>query len=128
MDPNLKLSAFDGDLLYNDSQYKRLIGRLLYLTISKPDICFAINKLNQFMAAPRTTHLDSVHHLLRYLKSTLGQGILFSATSNLQLKVYVDVDWGSCMDSRKSATGFCVFLGDSLIYRKSKKQSIISKF
>lgn len=86
MVPNLKLSASDGDPLPNDSQYRRLIGRLLYLTISRPDICYAIKKLSQFVSAPCTTHLDAVHHLPRYLKSNPCQGILFSVDSKLHLK------------------------------------------
>lgn len=59
MDPNLKLSSMDGELLSDVAQYRRIIGRLLYLTISRPDISFAVNKLSQYMAAPRTSHLDA---------------------------------------------------------------------
>lgn len=96
MDPNLKLSSMDGEFLSDASQYRRIIGRLLYLTISRPDISFAVNKLSQCMAAPRTSHLDATHHLLRYLKSTPGNGLLFPANSSLSLKVYADSDWGNC--------------------------------
>lgn len=127
MDPNLKLSALDGDPLLDSGQYRRLIGRLLYLTISRPDISFAVNKLSQYMSAPRTSHLDAVHHLLRYLKSTPGTGLLFSATSALSLKAYADSDWGNCPDTRRSTTGQCVFLGESLISWKSKKQHVVSR-
>ena len=68
MDPNLKLSSTDGEPLQDISQYRRLVGRLLYLTISRPDIAFAVNKLSQFVSSPQTTHLQAVTHLLRYLK------------------------------------------------------------
>ena len=127
MDPNLKLTATDGDPLPDSSQYRRLIGRLLYLTISRPDITFAVNKLSQFMSNPLTPHLSVVHHLLRYLKSTPGQGILFSSKSSIRLQGYADADWGTCPDSRKSISGFCMFLGDSLISWKSKKQSTVAR-
>ena len=100
MDLNLKLNASDGDLLADDSQYCRLIGRLLHLTISRPDISFAVNKLSQYMSKPWMPHLDALHHLLRYLKSTPGQGILFSAHSSLSLKAYTDANWGSYIDTR----------------------------
>ena len=100
MESNLKLTASDGDPLTDDSRYRRIIGRLLYLTISRPDISFAINKLSQYMSKPRVPHLDALHHLLRYLKSTPGQGILFSAHSSLSLKAYTDANWGSYIDTR----------------------------
>ena len=127
MDPNLKLNATDSELLTDDSLYRRLIGRLLYLTISRPDVSFAVNKLSQYMSKPRTPHLDALHHLLRYLKATPGQGLLFAADSSLSLKAYADVDWGSCLDTRRSTTGHCVFLGNSLISWKSKKQHTVSR-
>ena len=127
MDTNLKLNFTDGEALTDISQYRRLIGRLLYLlTISRPDICLAVNKLSQFLSCPRTPHLDALHHLLRYLKAAPGQGILFSATSSLSLKAYTDVDSGSCLDMRRSTTGHYMFLGDSLVFWKSKRQQTVS--
>ena len=86
MDPCLKLNATDGEALPDSRQYRRLIGRLLYLTISGPDICFVVNKLSQYMSSPRTPHLEALHHLLRYLKSSPGQGLLFSSSSSLLLR------------------------------------------
>ncbi|XP_024024810.1 uncharacterized protein LOC112092560 [Morus notabilis] len=127
MDPKLQLNATDGDLLPEASQYRRLIGRLLYLTLSRPGISYAVHKLSQFMAAPRLPHLQVVHYLLRYLKSRPGQGLFFNSTSSLQLRAFSDADWAACSDSRKSVTGFCVFLGESLISWKAKKQSTVSR-
>lgn len=127
MDTRVVLSSSDGDLLPDASPYRRLIGRLLYLTISRPDITFAVHKLSQFVAHPRSTHLTAVHHLLKFLKASPGQGIFFSANSKLHLKAFSDADWGSCPDTRRSVTGFCIFLGDSLVSWKAKKQSITSR-
>ena len=115
MDPKVRLNASDGDLLSNPSSYKCLIGRLLYLTLSRLDITFIVHQLSQFYAKPRLPHLHAAHHLLRYLKTRPGQGLFFSIASSLQLKAFIDADWGSCVDSIWSITGFCVFLGDSLI-------------
>ena len=86
-----------------------------------------MNKLSQFISKPTTIHLDALHHLLRYLKATPGQGLLFSRTKTLKLTAYCDADWGNCVDTRKSTTEFCVFLGDSLISWKSKKQMTVSR-
>lgn len=113
----------NGVLLNTDEAtvYRRLVGRLLYLQIYRPDICFAVHKLSQFLQAPTSSHLDAIHHLLRYLEGSPSQGILLKPVSSFQLKAFVDADWGSCLDTRRSVTGFCLFLGDTLIYWKSKK-------
>jgi len=65
--------------------------------------------------------------LLRYLKHTPGQGILFKSASDCNVHAYVDADWGSCMDTRRSTTGFCIFLGNSLVSWKAKRQRTVSK-
>ncbi|PON75489.1 hypothetical protein PanWU01x14_041140, partial [Parasponia andersonii] len=99
MDPKLKLSATDGDLLPDASTYRRLIGRLLSLTLPCPDITFVVHKLSQFLSRPCLPHLLVAHHLLRYLKY-----LLVEAYFSLQVKAFSDVDWGSCPDTRKSVT------------------------
>ena len=70
MDPNCKLNSVDGEPLSDVTLYRRLIGRLMYLTISRPDITYAVHKLSQFMSKPRTPHLHVVHHVIQYLKGT----------------------------------------------------------
>ncbi|XP_068645225.1 uncharacterized mitochondrial protein AtMg00810-like [Aristolochia californica] len=106
MDPKLHLTTTDGDLL--------------------PDITFAVHKLTQFVAQPCLPYLQAVHHLLRYPKTSPGQGLLFSSTPSLQVRAYSDVDWGSCLDSRRSTTCFCIFIGGSLVSWKAKKQTTVS--
>ena len=92
MDPNLKLNQADGEPLSGVTQYLSLIGRLSYLTVTRPGIAYTVNKLSQYVSKPHTTHLPVVHHFLRYLKATLGQGLYFQAQSNLTLTAYVDAD------------------------------------
>lgn len=123
MTPGLRLSGLSGDLLGSEeaSSYSQLIGRLLYLQISRPNISFALHKLSQFFSQPQTAHLNAAYHVLRHLKGSAGQGILFHAAKDFQLKAFVDSDWGGCLDSRRSVTGFCIFLGNTMVSWKTKK-------
>lgn len=126
IDQNLALRRDAGVELKDASQYRRLIGRLIYLTITRPDLVYAVHILSQFMDKPRQPHLDAAHKVLRYLKQTPGQGILLPSTGQLKLKAYYDADWARCKDTRRSTTGYCIFLGDAPISWKSKKQGTVS--
>uniref|UniRef100_A0A803P3R9 Integrase catalytic domain-containing protein n=1 Tax=Cannabis sativa TaxID=3483 RepID=A0A803P3R9_CANSA len=127
MDPRQRFDDVEGEVLDNSSQYRQVIGRLLYLTLSRPDITFAVNTLSQFMSRPRTTHLIALHHLLRYLKGSPGQDIFYSTASSLHLRGFSDSDWATCPTTRRSITGFYIFIGDCLISWKTKKQATVSK-
>lgn len=122
-----KFSKDSGPPLEDPLQYRRLIGRLLYLTTTRPNISFAVQQLSQFLGRPTNFHLAAAGRILRYIKKNPGQGLFFPAHSNLQLKAFSDSDWASCTDTRRSVTGFCVFLGDALISWKSKKQHTVSR-
>ncbi|KAL0353420.1 UNVERIFIED_CONTAM: Retrovirus-related Pol polyprotein from transposon RE2 [Sesamum angustifolium] len=125
--PGLKLSADDGTLLFDPGPFRRLVGRLLYLGFTRPDISFATQQLSQFLQHPRSSHWDAALHVLRYLKGTSSLGLFFSAQNSLQPTVYTDASWTSCPESRRSITGFCIFLGSSLVSWKTKKQSPVSR-
>ncbi|MCH79569.1 hypothetical protein A2U01_0000320 [Trifolium medium] len=127
MQPQLQLHKSSGTPITDPTTYRRLIGRLLYLTHSRPEISYAVSKLNQFLDSPTDTHMLAGLHVLKYLKNNPGQGLFFSASSPLTLKGYSDSDWGACPDTRRSTTGFCFFIGTSLISWKSKKQSVVSR-
>lgn len=127
MNPKVCLTASDEHLLPEQSRYRRLIGRLLYLTISRTYISYVVNLLNQFASKPCVSHLQAAYHLLLYLNHTPGQGLFFAASSSMQLRAFSDADWASCNDIRKSNSGFCIFHGDSLVSWKSKKQNSIAR-
>ena len=126
MDPSVKLSIDVGELLEDAEQYRRLVGKLLYLTFTRPDITFAVHKLCQFTSTPRRPHLQAAYKILHYLKGTVGQGLFYSAVSDLKLSAFADADWGSCPDSRRSVTGYCMFVGSALIAWRSTKQDVVS--
>lgn len=127
MDPSVHLRKESGTLLPSAKPYRELIGRLLYLTITRPDITFAVNYLSQFLSCPTDVHLQAAHRVLRYLKGNPGQGLFYSVDSEICLNAFADADWATCPDSRRSISGFCVYLGRSLINWKSKKQQTVSR-
>lgn len=127
MEQNHGLSADIGEVYSNPSQYRRLVGRLIYLTITRPEITYSIHILSQFMQEPRQTHWDAAMRVLRYLKSSPGQGLLLSRNSNLQLTGYCDSDYATCPTTRRSISGYLMQLGTSSISWKTKKQTTVSR-
>ncbi|GJW63069.1 retrovirus-related pol polyprotein from transposon TNT 1-94 [Tanacetum coccineum] len=103
MDPNLKLQAEMGSPLQDPEVYRRYIGKLIYLTITRPDICYTMQLLNQFMQTPTSVHMQVVKHLLRYLLNSPGQGILLTHHSKAHLTASCDSDWPVGVVSRSSA-------------------------
>jgi hypothetical protein len=111
METNMKLSRSSGVLLADPTSYKRLVGRLLYLTITRPDISYSVKLLSQFMDSPWQPHMDAATRVLRYLKSSLEQGLFYSASSVPHIKAFCDSDWAGCPDTKRSVNGFCIFFG-----------------
>lgn len=106
--------------------YLRLVGRLLYLCHTRPDIVYAVSVVSRYMHDPRSGHLDAVYHILRYLKGSPGKGIWSKKNGHLNADGYSDADWVSCLDDRRSTSGYCVFVGGNLVSWRSKKQSVVS--
>ena len=92
MEQSVRLSNSNGDGVSDHSLYRRLVGKLLYLTLTRHDKSFSVHKLSQFMSAPKMPHLQAAYKILKYLKKTLGQGLFLSVESSLQLKFYCDAD------------------------------------
>ncbi|XP_042952304.1 uncharacterized mitochondrial protein AtMg00240-like [Carya illinoinensis] len=116
MDTHSKLSKDDGELLQDGTSYGRLIGKLLYLTTQdRPDITFSVHHSSQFLDQPQVPHMQAALRVLKYIKKAPGQELFFSASSSIHIKAFADLDWASCPDPRRSVSGFCVFIGDSLV-------------
>jgi hypothetical protein len=124
---NNRLNTHDGKPLPDATLYRQLVGSLVYLTVTRPDISYAVHIVSQFMAALRSLHYAAVLRILRYLKGTLFHGFHFSSQSSLTLQVYSDADWAGDPTDRRSTTGYCFLLGDSLISWRSKKQSVVTR-
>ena len=124
---HLKLSAIEGPLFHNPTLYRSLVGKLNFLTNTRPDLAYSVQTLSQFLQAPKISHFSALQHVLHYVHNTSSQGILLKASDKLLLQAFSDSDWGACIDTRRSITGYILLLGNSPISWKSKKQSTISR-
>ena len=113
--------------MFNPSLYRRLVGSLVYLTVTRPDISYAIHQVSQYLSAPRSTYYAAVLRILRYLKGTLFHGLFYSAQSPLVLRAFSDADWVGDPTDRRSTTSYCFLLGFSLISWRSKKQTHVTR-
>lgn len=100
--------------------------KLIYLTLTRPDICFAVNQVSQHMQKPTVYHWMMVDRILRYLKGTSGQGIWMGCNASSGIVGYCDADWAGDRGDRRSTTGYCTFVGGNLVTWKSKKQKVAS--
>jgi hypothetical protein len=127
VDTKAKLSASDGAPVADASAYRSLAGALQYLTLTRPDLAYAVPQVCLFMHDPRESHLAFLKRILRYVKGTLSFGLRIGTGPVDSLMAYSDADWAGCPDSRRSTSGYCVFLGDTLISWSSKRQTTVSR-
>ncbi|XP_071738734.1 uncharacterized mitochondrial protein AtMg00810-like [Rutidosis leptorrhynchoides] len=127
MIPNVKLKADDGEELINPEKYRRIVGKLNYLTLTRPDIAFPVSVVSQFLSSPRTSHWNAVTHILKYLKGTPGRGILYQNHGHHTIEGFSDADYNGDPTTKRSTTGYCVFVGGNLVSWKSKKQNVVSR-
>ncbi|XP_020211192.1 uncharacterized protein LOC109796007 [Cajanus cajan] len=123
----LKLQANGSAAVTDPTFYRSIVGGLQYITITRPELSFSINRVCQFMHNPQEHHWKAVKRILRYLQGTVHYGLHLKKSSQLNLTAYSDSDWGSDLDDRKSTTGFCVYLGQNLVSWCSRKQQAVSR-
>ena len=126
IDKNHRLCAESGDPVDREA-YQRLVGRLIYLCHTRPDISYAVSVVSRYMHDPRTGHMEAVYRILRYLKNSPGRGLWFKPNQHLNVEGYCDADWASSLDDRRSTSGYCIFVGGNLVSWRSKKQEVVAR-
>ncbi|KAL0641288.1 hypothetical protein Bca4012_103020 [Brassica carinata] len=112
---------------YQDPKlYRKLVGKLIYLTITRPDICFAVNQVSQHMQVSKEHHWRMVERILMYLNGSPDQGVWMGCNGSSEVVGYCDADWAGDRTDRRSTTGYCTFIGGNLVTWKSKKQKVVS--
>ena len=118
---NHMLGEHPNQILIDKCRYQRLVGKIIYLSHTRPDIVYAVSVVNQFMHCPSEDHMNAVTQILRYLKGTSWKGIMFSKNGPLKITGYADVDWAGNISDRKSTSNYFTFVGGNLITWRSKK-------
>jgi len=126
LEQNAKLSADEGELVEDTIMYRRIVGSLIYMTITRLDLSYVVGVVSQFMQTPRKPHLDVVRRILRYIKHTLQCGIFYEAKSQLQVHGYMDANWVGNVSDRRSTNGFMFSFGSDAISWSSKKQPTVA--
>jgi hypothetical protein len=121
-----KLSKDDISPDVDQRTYRSMIGSLLYITTSHPNIIQVVGMVGHYQYAPKQSHLVVVARIFKYLKGEMNYGLWYPRNQNFQLTAYLDVDWENCVNKRKSTNGGAFFLGDSLVAWISKKHGFIS--
>ncbi|XP_051190199.1 uncharacterized mitochondrial protein AtMg00810-like [Lolium perenne] len=129
VDTKAKLSASDGSLASDAPFYRSIVGALQYLTLTRPELQYTVQQVCLHMHAPRDAHWAALKRILRYVCGTIGYGLSLHASpsTSTDLVAYSDADWVECPDMRRSTSGYCVYLGSSLVSWSSKRQPTVSR-
>lgn len=122
-----KLTLASGTTMLDPTEYRKVVGSLQYLSLTRPDISYAVNRLSQFMHQPTSEHWLAVKRLLRYLAGTASHGIFFHRNNNNSLHAFSDADWAGDMDNYVSTHANIVYIGKNLVSWSSKKQKGVAR-
>lgn len=124
-----RLTRESGDCLNEEEsfQYRSTVGALQYLTLTRPDLSFAVNKVCQYLSRPTDVHWEAVKRILRFVKGTVSTGLTLRRSPSTLISIYTDADWAGCIDDRRSTGGFAVFFGPNLISWSARKQPTVSR-
>ena len=121
MDSTKKIGTEKNNAPVDRGRYQRLVGRLIYLSHTRPNIGFFISVVSQFMNNPTKEHMEAVNRILRYLKMTPGKGLLYKKNDTRDVEIFSDADWAGDMLDRRSTSGYCSYVWGNLVTWRSKK-------
>ncbi|CAH9070189.1 unnamed protein product [Cuscuta europaea] len=127
IDPSQKLGDIKEGNPVDIHQYQRLVGKLIYLAHTRPDIAFAVSMVSQFMHHPLQEHLDATYMILRYLKSCPGKGLFFKKGNNRTIEAFTDADYAGSISDRRFTSGYCTYVWGNLVTWRSKKQNVVAR-
>lgn len=127
MDSTIKLGVNPDSAPVDKGRYQRLVGKLIYVSHTRPNINFSISVVSQFMNNPSEEHMEDVFQILMYLNMTPGKGLYFKKTSNRDVEIFYDADWAGSVFDRRSTSGYCTYVWGNLVTWRSKKQSVVSR-
>ncbi|KAK3041993.1 hypothetical protein RJ639_002301 [Escallonia herrerae] len=127
MDPFNKVGLKKDSATVDKGRYQRLVGKLIYLSHTRPDISFAVSTVSQFMNNPTKEHQEAVFRILRYLKMTPGRGLFFKKGVSRSVEIFSDADWAGSLSDRRSTSGYCTYIWGNLVTWRSKKQSVVAR-
>ncbi|XP_042023168.1 secreted RxLR effector protein 161-like [Salvia splendens] len=123
---NHGLQIREGARQADRGRYRRLVGKLIYLSHTRPDIAYAVGVVSQFMHAPQEEHWEAVLRIVRYLKGTAKHGLMFAKHGHMEIHGFTDADWAGNPNDRKSTAGYFTFVGGNLVTWRSKKQKVVA--
>ncbi|XP_024962038.1 uncharacterized protein LOC112502379 [Cynara cardunculus var. scolymus] len=123
---NQKLYMEEKADLADKGIYQQMVGKLIYLSHTRPDIAYAIGVVSQFMHQPQKAHMEAVLRIIRYIKGTAGHGVLFKPNGHLETQLYTDADWAGDKGNRRSIAGYFTLVGGNLVTWRSKKQKVVA--
>jgi histone deacetylase 1/2 len=130
MASSTKLTKFGSNYVSDPNFFRSIVGGLQYVTITRPEISYSVNKVCQFLSSPLEEHWKAVKRILRYLQGTLHHGLLIkpaSTSEHMSLVGFCDADWASDPDDRRSTSGACIYFGQNLVSWWAKKQTLVAR-
>ncbi|KAK6778192.1 hypothetical protein RDI58_024910 [Solanum bulbocastanum] len=115
-----------GQSLKDAIKFRQLVGSLIYLIITRPEICYSVGVVSQFMHSPTTSHLDAAKRILRYVKGSLSHGLWYKRCAIFLLTVFTDANWAGDSNDRRSTSGYCFSAGSAVVSWCNKKQDVVA--
>ncbi|XP_061354632.1 secreted RxLR effector protein 161-like [Gastrolobium bilobum] len=124
---NHSLAVYPDQVAADKNRYQRLVGKLIYLSHTRPDIAYSVSIMSRFMHSPSEQHMNAVYRILRYLKGSPGKGLLYCKNNEARIEGYSDSDWAGDKTTRQSTSGYFTFVEGNLVTWRSKKQKVIAR-